>query len=105
VSSRTKEQILEDILNPSKSIQARYANYVIVTRDGRIHDGIIVSESPGTLTLRRSEGPDETFLRANISEIRSSSVSLMPDGLEQDMSKQAMSDLIAFLQGANLYKP
>jgi putative membrane-bound dehydrogenase-like protein len=105
VSSRTKEQLLEDILNPSKSIQARYANYVIVTRDGKIHDGIIVSESPGTLTLRRSEGPDETFLRANVSEIRSSSVSLMPDGLEQDMSKQDISDLIAFLQGANLYKP
>ncbi|MGH8245395.1 MAG: c-type cytochrome, partial [Gammaproteobacteria bacterium] len=102
VSSRTKAQLLEDILNPSKSIQARYTNYVIITRDGKIHDGLIVSETPGTLTLRRSEGPDETFLRANITQIRSSSVSLMPDGLEQDMSARDVSDLIAFLQGANL---
>jgi putative membrane-bound dehydrogenase-like protein len=103
VSSQTKEQLLQNILDPSREIQARFTNYIVTTKDGRIHDGLIVSETPGSITLRPSAGEDETLLRANINEIRASSVSLMPDGLEQNMSKQDLADVIAFLQGANLH--
>jgi putative heme-binding domain-containing protein len=75
---------------------------VIVTRDGRIHDGLIANESRGTITLRRSDSDDETILRSNIGEIRASPVSLMPDGLEEGMSKGDMADLIAYLQATHL---
>ena len=102
VSSKTKAQLLEDILNPSKSIQAAYTNYVVITRDGVIHDGLVAAETPGTLTLRRSDSEDEILLRSNVAEIRASGVSLMPDGLEQNMSKNDLADLISYLQGANL---
>jgi putative heme-binding domain-containing protein len=102
VSSKTRAQLLEDILNPSKAIQAAYTNYVVITRDGRIHDGLVAGETPGTLTLRRSDSEDEILLRSNVAEIRASGVSLMPDGLEQNMSKNDLADLIAYLQGANL---
>ena len=53
VSSKTKAQLLEDILNPSKSIQAAYTNYVVITRDGVIHDGLVAAETPGTRALPR----------------------------------------------------
>jgi putative membrane-bound dehydrogenase-like protein len=102
VNSRTKEQLLNDILAPSQSIQPTYTNYVVVTRDGRIHDGLIANESRGTITLRRSDSDDETILRSNIGEIRASPVSLMPDGLEEGMSKGDMADLIAYLQATHL---
>jgi putative membrane-bound dehydrogenase-like protein len=102
VNSRTKAQLLNDILAPSQSIQPAYTNYVIVTRDGRIHDGLIANESRGTITLRRSDSDDETILRSNIGEIRASPVSLMPDGLEAGMSKGDMADLIAYLQATHL---
>jgi len=103
VSSRTREQLLEDILNPSRAIQPRFTNYVIVLRDGRMLDGLIVAETPATIAVRRAEGQDEAFLRSNVAEIRASSLSLMPDGLEAAMSRQDLADLIAFLQGANLH--
>ena len=102
VSSRTREQLLEDILNPSRSIQPRFTNYLIVMRDGRMIDGLIAGETPATLAVRRAEGEDEVLLRSSIAEIRASSLSLMPDGLEAGMSRQELADLIAFLQGANL---
>ncbi len=73
------------------------------TRDGRILDGLIVSESPGTITLRSSHADNETVLRRNVVEIRTSSVSLMPDGLEQGMNRQDLADVFAFLQGRNLH--
>jgi putative heme-binding domain-containing protein len=102
VSSRTRGQLLEDILDPSRSIDPRFTNYIVVVRDGRILDGLIAGETPGTLMVRRSEGDDEVLLRSNVAQIRASSTSLMPDGLEAGMSRSDLADLIAFLQGANL---
>ena len=70
-----------------------------MTKDGRIHDGIKVTETPGSLTLRNPDEGDDSILRTNIVEIRASSVSLMPEGLEKNLSKGDMANLIAFLQG------
>jgi putative heme-binding domain-containing protein len=99
VSSQTRQQLFQNILDPSREIQPRFTNYIVTTKDGRILDGLIVSESPGTITLRSSNAEDETILRRNVVEIRTSSVSLMPEGLEKDMNRQDLADVIAFLQG------
>jgi len=72
-------------------------------RPAALADGLIASESPGTITFRSSRAEDDTILRKNVVEIRASSVSLMPDGLEKDMSRQDLADVIAFLQGRNLH--
>ena len=66
----------------------------------RIHDGVIGNETPGTITLRNgSEDGDDVILRSNIAETRASAVSLMPEDLEQGMSKQDLADVIAYLRG------
>ena len=104
VRGKTKPELLAAILDPSRAIDPAYTNYVILTRDGRIHDGLIATETAGTLTVRRGD-EDETILRANITEIRASSVSLMPDGFEAALGRQDVADLIAFLQGTNLRQP
>jgi len=100
ISNKTKEELLTSILNPSYSIEPRFINYIVTTKDGRMYDGVIASETPGAITLRGgSEQGDVTILRKNIAEIRSSNISLMPDELEKSMSKQDLADLIAFLRG------
>ena len=43
-------------------------------------------------------GLRENILRSDLSAIRAIRISLMPDGLEQALSPQAMADLIAFLK-------
>ena len=98
INNKTREELLNSILNPSEAIEPRFVNYIVTTRDGRILDGILSNETPGTITLRNAEG-DETVLRKNISEIRASNLSLMPDGFERGSSKQAIADLIAYLRG------
>ncbi|MEW5979486.1 MAG: PVC-type heme-binding CxxCH protein [Acidobacteriota bacterium] len=99
VSSNTREQLLQSILDPSSAIEPRYTNYIVLTSDGRIHDGIIVSETPGTLSLRNQD-IDQTILRRHITEIRASQVSLMPEGLEEGIDPKGMADLLAYLQAA-----
>ncbi len=99
VNNKTKEELLTSILNPSYAIEPHYVHYVVTDKDGEIHDGVIANETPGAVTLRGgTENGDETILRTNIAEIRASSVSLMPEGLEQSMSRQDIADVIAYLR-------
>ena len=59
--------------------------------------GLIAAESAAALTLRRAENASDTVLRADIEELQSTGLSLMPEGLEKQLDKQAVADVIAFL--------
>src|SRR5207247_6353976 len=52
INNKTKEELITSILNPSYAIDPRFINYVVTTRDGRMYDGIIASETPSIITLR-----------------------------------------------------
>jgi putative membrane-bound dehydrogenase-like protein len=100
INNKTKEELLTSILNPSLAIEPRFVNYIVTTKDGRMYDGIIANETPGSITLHGgSEEGDQTVLRKNVAEIRASSVSLMPEDLEKSLSKQDLADVIAYLRG------
>lgn len=101
ISMKTREELLESILNPSASIEPRFVNYIVITKDGRTFDGVLASETPGGITLRGGQEEDVTILRKDIANIRSSSISLMPEDLEKGVSKQSLADLIAFLRGGD----
>jgi putative membrane-bound dehydrogenase-like protein len=58
ISSKTKGELITSILNPSFAIEPQFTNYIVTTKDGGLHDGIIANETPGTIHPRN--GPDET---------------------------------------------
>ena len=99
INNKTKEELIASILNPSYAIEPRFVNYIITTSDGRMHDGIIANETAWAITLRGGAEEDETILRKNISSVRASSVSLMPDELEKNLGKQGLADVITYLRG------
>lgn len=95
---RSGEQYLTDILQPNRAIDANYVDYSLVTEDGRIFRGIIATETATSVTLKQPEGKTYTFRRDEIEELRSSGTSLMPEGMEKQISHQDMADLIAFIK-------
>jgi putative heme-binding domain-containing protein len=97
VNNKTRDELLESILDPSGDIQPNYANYILVDKTGRIYDGLLAGETAEAVKLR-GEYEDITVLRKNIAEMRTSTVSLMPDGLEEDMSRQNLADVIEYLR-------
>ena len=97
VSNRSRESLLTSILDPSFAIEDRYRNHLLETVDGRFYDGILIAETEVSVTLR-GEVEDVTVLKSDIAELRQSSVSLMPDGLEDAASDQGLADLIAYLR-------
>ncbi len=96
--TKTKDALLTDILDPNRAIDGNYVNYTVATTDGQVYEGLIASETASSITLRRAEGLEEVLLRQDIEELRSTGLSLMPDGLEQEISVEQMADLLTFLK-------
>jgi putative membrane-bound dehydrogenase-like protein len=97
IGTRTPDTLLISILDPNREVDPRYLNYSLTTRDGRVLTGIISAETDTALVLRRADGGSDTILRTEIEELNSTGQSLMPEGFEQKITPQEMTDLIAFL--------
>src|SRR5262249_52055106 len=95
--NKTREQLLIDILDPSREVDPRFLSYEVTTTRGRVFSGIIAAETASSVTLKRGEGAEDVILRSQIDRIESTGKSLMPEGLEMQLSKQEMADLIAYL--------
>jgi putative membrane-bound dehydrogenase-like protein len=94
-SVRTPADLLESIVFPNASFAREFEPYTVVTKEGDVHVGIIVRETPDSLHLRT---PDDLRLpRSGIKKIEPSKVSVMPQGLEAQLARQELADLIAFL--------
>jgi putative membrane-bound dehydrogenase-like protein len=99
VKVKPPEALLSDILDPNRMFEARWSAYTIETKDGRTLAGLIQSETADALVLAMPGGAKETLSRSAIKDMKSLDRTLMPDGLESAISKEQMSDLIAFLLG------
>jgi putative heme-binding domain-containing protein len=99
VRDRTAESLLVHLLDPNREVSPAYVVYSAVTADGRVATGIIAAETGSSITFRRAEAVEETVLRSRIDHLESSGLSLMPEGLEKDLSVDDVADLIAAVQG------
>ncbi|HEV3025905.1 MAG TPA: c-type cytochrome, partial [Pirellulales bacterium] len=97
IKNRGAESLLVNMLDPSREVNPQFVNYVLVTDEGRMMTGLVASETATSVTLKRGEDAGDTVLRINIDELRSTGLSLMPDGVEKQLTREEMADLIAYL--------
>jgi putative membrane-bound dehydrogenase-like protein len=97
IKNRGPEAILLALLDPNREVNPQYLNYALTTADGRSATGLVAAETATSVTLRRGEGLEETFLRGDIEQLRATGMSLMPEGIERQLSRQQLADLIAYL--------
>ena len=98
LTTKTPESLLLAILDPSAAVEGKFLNYVAVTTEGRSFTGILATETASSITLLAAEGKTESVLRNEIEVLRSTSKSLMPDGLEKDILPQDFADLIEYVR-------
>jgi putative heme-binding domain-containing protein len=97
LANRTAAYLLTEILDPNRNVDTRYLQYTATTRRGQSFTGILAAESATSITLREQDGRQHTLLRTDLESLSSSGKSLMPEGLEKDLKKQDLADLIAYL--------
>src|SRR5262249_37556683 len=63
---RAEETIIRDVLAPSDTISPGYVTYAVATTAGQVYNGLLVAESPTSLTLRQAEGQEQVILRKDV---------------------------------------
>ncbi len=95
---RSERDLLEAIVYPSASLIRSFEPVLVATADGKVTNGLLRSESSDEIVLATGANQEARIRRADIEEIRPSSVSVMPAGLDQQLSAQELADLVAFLK-------
>ena len=96
--NRSSLALLHDILDPNGKVEPRFNSYTVLTVDGQVFTGLVESENEQSVVLRMSEGKRNVIGRAQNERIQSNDLSLMPEGIEKDVTPQEMADLLAFLK-------
>ena len=97
---RSRRDLLESILFPSASFVRGYEPVVVVTESGEIHQGVVTRDGQEEVELVTGPDTEVRVARSEIREIRPGNVSVMPSGLEEQVSREELASLLAFLSNA-----
>ena len=98
VSKRFKRpDILESIYYPSKVISDQYRSTQFVTKQGQTINGLASSQGD-VYTVLLKDATKVTLKKADIEQQFTSLVSVMPEGLLDQLDKKEIADLFAFLE-------
>lgn len=96
------EYVVTSVLDPDQAIKEAYLTKMVVTLEGRIHQGLVVDRTAERLILKDANGQTITVPTADIEE-EVEGKSLMPKGLVKFMTDAEFLDLAKFL--STLGKP
>lgn len=95
---RQPRDLLESILFPSASFVRSYEPVLVRTFDGEVYSGNIKKDAPDEIILTVAADKEVRIAREAIEEMLPGKVSVMPAGLDQQLSLQDLADLIEFLK-------
>jgi putative membrane-bound dehydrogenase-like protein len=98
LTDKSSQALLIAVLDPNRAVEARYVNYLAVTKNGLSLNGVLASETGTSITLVGPDGKAQVVLRTDLEELVSTGKSAMPEGLEKDLRPQDLADLFAYLR-------
>ena len=97
---RSERDLLESILFPSASFVRSYEPVVVLTTSGISHSGVVRQDLPQELVVATSADKLVRIPKEEIEKIVPGQVSVMPAGLDKQLTPQELADLLEFLKGA-----
>lgn len=95
---RSERDLLESILFPSLSFVRSYEPIKLLTSEGRVISGLIREETKQSITLQTDTQTTVQVPTKSIEDRQFGTVSIMPAGLEKQLSKQELADLVMYLK-------
>jgi putative heme-binding domain-containing protein len=95
---RSERDLLEAIVYPSASFVRSYEPVLIITKSGEDYSGALRKDTTEEIVLATGPDTEVRIARADIKETRPGTVSVMPAGLDEQLTRQEMADLLAFLK-------
>ena len=95
---RSERDLLEAIVFPSASFARGFESVVVTTETGETHSGVVRSDLTDAVVLATAAGAETRILRRDIVDMQPGTVSVMPPGLDEQLTRQELADLVAFLK-------
>lgn len=99
LTDKSVTALVTAVLNPNKAVETKFLQFGVQTIAGQVHTGILQQETATSLTLLAAEAKSTTILRNDIEELYAVNKSLMPEGLEKELTPPMLADLVAFIRG------
>ncbi len=97
----TRAELLEAITEPSKKIRKGYETYAVLTAEGKVVAGRLVSQSDESVNLLVPEASgirEVTIPTEDVDEINKQNTSVMPKQLLKGMTESQINDLLAYVE-------
>lgn len=93
-----QRRLIESIVQPSREIAPKFTAWTLVTADGKVRTGVLVTERGSDQIYADAEGASFQVHFNDIEDRTPSRKSLMPDGLLEELTGKEIRDLLAYLQ-------
>lgn len=90
------DYLLMNMIDPSSVVPKQFTTSVVLMDDGRVVNGVIVSQTDQSLTVQ-TEKELLTLPRSEVESTKETGKSLMPDGLLDTLTKEQVRDLFKFV--------
>ncbi len=98
LTDKSPDAMLTAVLDPNRAVETKFQSFIVITKAGVTHTGLMATETAGSITLRAAEGKEITLLRSEIDEIEGLSKSLMPEGLERELKPSDVAALVEYIR-------
>jgi putative heme-binding domain-containing protein len=98
----TRSEILRSLLEPSAKIDEKYQTQVFALKSGKVVTGLVLETTPEAYKIVENpmaKTPPILVNKAEIDEQSKSTVSLMPKGLLDKLTREEILDLMAYIVG------
>jgi putative membrane-bound dehydrogenase-like protein len=95
---RSERDLLEAIVFPSASLVRSYEPVLVTTRKGKVFNGLLRKDTAEEVVLVLGADQQVRIARGEIEDMQPSKVSIMPAGLDKQLTRRELADLVAFLK-------
>jgi len=96
-SKYMRSQILENILEPSKTIDPKYVMWVVKMKNGEDRVGLLLEKTGDEVVLKDGQRNVIRLAAKDVKKMLPQSISAMPEGLLGSLTAQEAGDLLEYL--------
>jgi putative membrane-bound dehydrogenase-like protein len=96
IGARDRTEILIDILDPNRSVEANYRLWNVTTKDGETFSGRLETETQTSVEILDVAGQKHVIERKKIATLEGTQLSIMPNGFEA-LPPESIKSLLDFL--------
>ncbi|MFO0949102.1 MAG: HEAT repeat domain-containing protein [Planctomycetota bacterium] len=101
-----RKEIIDSLVYPSKVVSDQYKSVTLVMTDGSVHTGLLAKQAGSDkMVLWQSNATKLELAATDVEEQAASPLSVMPEGLLDELSLAEIADLFAFLETSKLNGP